>query len=137
MQRRSKKRDAILECLRSTTSHPTAEWIYARLKPQDADLSLATVYRNLSQLKDAGMIRSVGFVAGEEHFDGTTEPHSHAVCLSCGKIVDLTDRFRQTEDLTGAVERETEFVISDTVLQFRGLCRECQKKENQTESTGN
>lgn len=47
-RKRSKKRDAILSCLCSTDTHPSAEWIYHRLKPQIPDLSLATVYRNLA-----------------------------------------------------------------------------------------
>ena len=46
-KRNSKKRDAILEKLKSTTSHPTAEWIYLELKKDYPKLSLATVYRNL------------------------------------------------------------------------------------------
>ena len=41
--RYSPKRDAILQCLRSTTCHPSAEWVYAQLKPRIPNLSLATV----------------------------------------------------------------------------------------------
>ena len=43
----SKKREAILEKIRSTTSHPTAEWVYRELKEEHPDLSLGTVYRNI------------------------------------------------------------------------------------------
>ena len=53
VRRHSRKRDAILECLRCTTSHPTAEWVYNQLKPTIPDLSLATVYRNLAALSAA------------------------------------------------------------------------------------
>ena len=49
VRKHSHKRDAILECLRCTTSHPTAEWVYTQLKPTIPDLSLATVYRNLAR----------------------------------------------------------------------------------------
>ena len=45
-RKHSKKRDAIYECLRNTTTHPSAEWVYAQLKPTIPDLSLGTVYRN-------------------------------------------------------------------------------------------
>lgn len=47
MIRYSKKREAILTAIRSTTCHPSAEWIYHTLKPTHPDLSLGTVYRNL------------------------------------------------------------------------------------------
>ena len=54
--KRSRKRDAILACVRSTTAHPTADWVYARLKPEIPDLSLGTVYRNLAMFKREGLI---------------------------------------------------------------------------------
>ena len=52
VRKRSKKRDAILACIRETDTHPSAEWIYTRLKPQIPDLSLGTVYRNLSMFRE-------------------------------------------------------------------------------------
>ena len=64
-----RKRDAILACLRSTTEHPSAEWIYAQLKPEIPDLSLGTVYRNLRLFLQEGLIISVGTVDGLERFD--------------------------------------------------------------------
>ena len=55
-----RKRDAILTCLRQTTVHPSADWVYARLKPEYPDLSLGTVYRNLALFKEQGKILSLG-----------------------------------------------------------------------------
>ena len=46
-----RKRDAILTCLRETDVHPSADWVYAQLKPQIPDLSIGTVYRNLALFK--------------------------------------------------------------------------------------
>ena len=45
--RYSKKREAILDAIQSTTCHPSADWVYQTLKPSHPDLSLGTVYRNL------------------------------------------------------------------------------------------
>ena len=56
----SKKREAILEALRNTTEHPSAEMLYARLKPEFPDLSLGTVYRNLAMFIRDGDAVSVG-----------------------------------------------------------------------------
>ena len=42
-RKHSRKRDAILDCMRNTTCHPTAEWVYQQLKPIYPDLSLGTV----------------------------------------------------------------------------------------------
>ena len=74
VRKHSRKRDAILECLRCTTSHPTAEWVYTQLKPTIPDLSLATVYRNLAMFKAEGTIDSVGVYNGLERFDFRTDP---------------------------------------------------------------
>ena len=127
MQRYSKKREAIWACLRGTKTHPTAEWIYAQLKPAYPDLSLATVYRNLAALKKSGAIRSVGIVDGQERFDAVTGLHPHAVCTRCGAVVDLT-QVALPAALADAVQSETGFAVAETVLQFVGLCPECKKK---------
>ena len=63
--RYSKKREAILYAIRSTHVHPTAEWVYQTLKPTHPDLSLGTVYRNLTFFREQGMIRSVGVIGGQ------------------------------------------------------------------------
>ena len=57
--RYSPKRDAILQCLRSTTCHPSAEWVYSQLKPKIPDLSLATVYRNLARFRAEGAVQVI------------------------------------------------------------------------------
>ena len=89
VRKHSRKRDAILECLRCTTSHPTAEWVYNQLKPTIPDLSLATVYRNLAMFKAEGTIDSVGVYNGLERFDFRTDPHAHFICRVCGAVSDI------------------------------------------------
>ena len=79
-RKKSKKRQAILESLRSVTDHPTAEMIYNRLKPEYPDLSLGTVYRNLAMFKREGLITSAGVVDGLERCDFNVTPHAHFVC---------------------------------------------------------
>ena len=130
MQRFSKKRQAILDCLCNTSMHPTAEWIYQQLRTSLPGLSLATVYRNLTQLKEAGLVRSVGIIDGHEHFDGNLSPHAHILCKNCGRIFDVMD----DEIMRGLIARAQEssdFLISDVSLRFTGLCPECRKAENQ------
>ena len=70
IRKRSRKRDAILACVRATTCHPSAEWVYQRLKPTIPDLSLGTVYRNLSMFKDSEGCTSLAIAhigVGEEY----------------------------------------------------------------------
>lgn len=107
MKRHSKKRDAILTCLRQTKSHPTAEWIYQKLKPEYPNLSLGTVYRNLSEFKREGVIATVGVVDGLERFDGDTSAHSHLICRECGAVVDVNTA-EVSDQLLAALRRKPE-----------------------------
>ena len=119
-----RKRDAILTCLRQTTVHPSAEWIYAQLKPEIPDLSMGTVYRNLALFKEKGMIISVGTVKGVERFDGNTEPHVHFVCTDCGTVSDLQS-LQVPEELNAAAARELNAKVDHCYLTFHGRCSAC------------
>ena len=128
-RKHSKKRDAILACICSTKSHPSAEWVYQQLKPQIPDLSLGTVYRNISMFKADGTIQSIGTVAGLERYDGNTDPHTHFICTGCGKVIDL-----DTVELPQATLKEAEDTAGGSIvsyqLQFFGNCADCAKKKN-------
>ncbi len=121
----SRKREAILECIRSTDTHPSAEWVYAQLKPRIPDLSLGTVYRNLTMFKNEGTIISVGVVDGQERFDHHVEPHIHFICECCGTVRDV-----ELPDPVEALERQVAQVTGSTVtghrLSFLGRCPNCQ-----------
>ena len=121
-----KKRDAILACLKGTTIHPSADWVYAQLKPEFPDLSLGTVYRNLTYFKDHGQIISVGTVGGVERFDGNVEPHVHFICTNCCKVIDLP-QIQVPQDLTASAAEETGGIIHNCSLSFSGICGECSK----------
>ncbi|MCH3972138.1 MAG: transcriptional repressor [Oscillospiraceae bacterium] len=120
----SRKREAILEVLKSTKTHPTAEWIFQQLKSVYPDLSLGTVYRNLSRFKKDGTIITVGVVNGQERFDADISPHSHFVCIRCGAVQDVTGEFLSPE-----VDRRISGLlcaqVSSHQVLFRGLCAAC------------
>ena len=89
--RYSPKRDAILQCLRSTTCHPSAEWVYAQLKPRIPNLSLATVYRNLEAMLARGEVTHGLLLNGESFYEAAgRQAHRHyLVCKGCNARVDL------------------------------------------------
>lgn len=122
--KRSKKREAILECVRSTDTHPTAEWVYEQLKPQIPDLSLATVYRNLSMFKNEGIIDSLGIVNGMERFERNMVPHTHFVCIECFSVFDVDD--------VSVGDYPTDKVKCGKILTcslcFKGVCNSCINK---------
>ncbi len=119
----SRQREALLKLLRSTDSHPTADWLYQRLKEEYPNISLGTVYRNLGVLSDSGEILALHITPEREYFDGFTDEHYHLVCDKCGAVIDVRlpdaeNRFDEVEQLTGAkVERQN--------VVFYGLCSRC------------
>ena len=129
MERTSKhfrKRDAILNCVRSTDAHPSADWVFEHVKQQVPDISLATVYRNLALFKEQGLINSLGTVNGVERFDGNTEPHVHFICTQCGGVQDLPE-ISVPEELNSAVARSSGGRVDNCQLSFTGICGECRK----------
>ena len=128
-RKHSRKRDAILQCVRGTTCHPAAEWVYAQLKPEIPDLSLGTVYRNLALFKQEGSILSVGTVAGLERFDGNTKPHAHFVCTACNGVYDVPQA-ELPEQFVRSAEQETGGEITAYQLSYYGICPNCKKQES-------
>ena len=127
-----RKRDAILTCLRQTTVHPSAEWIYTQLKAEIPDLSMGTVYRNLTLFKEQGRIASLGTVKGVERFDGNTDPHVHFICTECGAVVDLA-AISVPEELNRAAATDSGGRVDTCQLTFTGVCMEC--LNNKTEES--
>lgn len=119
-----RKRNAILGYLRQTDTHPSAEMVYTHLKPEYPDLSLGTVYRNLSMFKSKGEIMSIGTVNGVERFDGNAAPHVHFVCTGCDAVTDLP-QIAVPEVLNREVSHQTGGQIDLCQLTFVGQCKKC------------
>ena len=123
-RRYSSKREAILSFLRGTESHPGAEEIYARLKPQYPDLSLGTVYRNIALFRESGDVVCVGTVDGQERYDADTHPHAHFICEKCGRVMDLDEGFLP-EASYAALQAKYGFVPRTHGTTFYGRCADC------------
>lgn len=123
MKKYSRKREAILYTITNTSTHPTAAWVYEQLKPDFPDLSLATVYRNIAEFVKEGLIISLGNVNGQERYDANLKPHTHFICNTCNKVIDLLEYDDTIID--SAVTSKTGFIIERHELIFRGLCHKC------------
>ena len=122
-----RKRNAILSCLRGTTSHPSAEMVHDMLQTEHPDISLATVYRNLSLFKNQGLIQSLGMIHGIERFDANTKPHVHFVCNSCSAILDL-HQMDAPQRLCSEAAQHIGGQVDSCQLMFFGTCRACLAK---------
>ena len=124
---RSSQREAILKALRSVKSHPTADEIYAMVHDSMPRLSLATVYRNLEQLVNAGMVTAIDG-AGSRRFDGNAAPHHHKRCSVCGSVSDIFSE--ELHHLDNANERLLPLLeCSACSVEFSGICGKCRAAE--------
>ena len=124
----SRQRESIKEFLRSRTDHPTADTVYENLRQIYPNISLGTVYRNLSLLSDIGEIRKLTNFGSADRYDGRVAPHSHFMCTRCNRVIDM-----QSDSLNGILEQAAaEFIhgkVFDVDASFYVICKECLKKE--------
>lgn len=122
----SKQREAILQVLRATKSHPNAEWIYEKVKEKVPCVSLATVYRNLSLLEKKGDIIKIDAGFAKDRFDGNPLPHAHFACRACEKVEDLEIGVSLDE----AIRKEIGGRAENYSLIYKGLCSDCYNKNH-------
>jgi len=120
----SKQKEAILRVLRNTTSHPTAGWIYNEVRKEIPDISLGTVYRNLKLLREKGEIIELEYGNTFRRFDGNRHIHYHFRCEKCGRVFDVDKPI--DGEIDESVAQKTGFKVLYHMLEFRGLCKECQ-----------
>ncbi len=127
MVKHSKQRDSILAFLATRDDHPTAEIVYQGVKEEFPNISLATVYRNLTLLSDLGEIRKIAVGDGPDRFDAFTAPHNHFSCTRCGKLMDLDMDSISFIDEVAA--RSFPGIIEGHTVFFTGLCPDCAKQK--------
>src|SRR5262249_19662291 len=112
-------RRLILEVVRATDAHPTAAFVYQKVRRRLPRVSLATVYRNLRMLAAESFLAE-RTDAGRLRFDGNTSPHDHFTCLTCGRIYDVPVR----DDRGGRrrVAARTGFEVLDHRTEYYGRC---------------
>ena len=117
----TKQRQLILEAIRATDSHPTADELFQTVRQKLPTISLATVYRNLNFLADAGEIRKLSMPGMPDRFDWRMSAHDHLVCGGCGRVYD----FVLPERLTDRIAKAAGMQVEGYTLVARGLCPAC------------
>lgn len=126
------QREMILQELRKSKEHLTADELYERVKKTMPRISLATVYRNLEILSEAGIIAKLEVSGRQKRFDSDTSDHDHIYCVQCHRIDNFNlDRNKLGLDKLGAVNGYT---ITGYRLEFVGLCKNCREKLKDEES---
>lgn len=118
------QRQAVAEALWGATSHPTAEDVYRAVRDRHSKMSRATVYNTMEALAAVGQIETIHASSGTRRFDPNPIPHHHAICRSCGTIVDVP-----TAQVPGGALVPTHvdsgFRVEGCRIEYRGVCSSC------------
>lgn len=123
----SKQREKILNTLTENTIHPTAEELLEILKRENSNIGITTLYRNLNQLSDAGIIKKIDGLESSAHFDHNTHEHYHFICNMCKRIYDVPSDV--APDLVNNTRMATGFDIENHDIVFHGVCSDCKKRK--------
>ena len=114
-----------MDYLASTDSHPTARQVFAEIKTNFPQLSLATVYNTLGTLVRMGLIRVLEFETMDNRHETNLAPHINLICTGCGRIQDLAAGLPICPD---EVREKLGFEVRDHRLEYYGLCAECRER---------
>lgn len=123
MVKYSRQREGILRILQNRRDHPTADMIYESIRKEQPNISLGTVYRNLSFLANNGQILKLSTGMGPEHYDGFTNPHNHFVCKYCGMVMDMD--YMPDGNIMEKASESFGGIIEEYELKFFGKCQQC------------
>ena len=126
----SRQRQVIKDFLMTRKDHPTADVVYMNVRQEYPNISLGTVYRNLTLLSDIGEIQRLRLGDGVDHFDADTSKHYHFVCTRCGSVIDL--EMNDIDDIIKTANAKFDGEVEGHVTYFYGICGKC--KNNNTTS---
>lgn len=119
----TKQREVVLQVIRDAPEHLTANEVFGAAKELLPSISFATVYNSLRYLKDAGHIAEISFGNGASRFDRMTHRHDHAICTSCGKLVDI--EMEIPGDILKRAAKQSKFKPESLEFTLRGKCPGC------------
>ncbi|MBN1574989.1 MAG: transcriptional repressor [Chitinispirillaceae bacterium] len=126
--RKSKQREKIVQILRQTRVHPTADWIYETVRKEMPKVSLGTVYRNLNVLIEQGHVQKLSLEGTIDRFEAKITPHYHLICEKCGSVQDFD--MPHPGDINMKAQAFCDFRINRHRIDFYGVCKQCQLNDN-------
>ena len=123
-QRFTEQRAAVFRFLAATDLHPSADDVFLAVRRDLPGISLATVYKSLETLVGCGLAVKLTYSDGSARYDGRTDPHHHARCLRCGKVVDIVGDLAEGE-FESLRDHAHGFTVTGYRLELSGYCSDC------------
>ena len=125
--RMTSQREIILKELQDSHQHLSADELYERVKKIMPRISLATVYRNLETLSEAGIIGKLEISGRQKRFDSDTHPHDHIYCLQCHRVDNID--FDRNLVNPAEVASDKGYRITGYRVEFKGICSACRRNQ--------
>jgi Fur family ferric uptake transcriptional regulator len=125
------QREIILRELKKSKAHLAADELYDIVKKIMPRISLATVYRNLEILSEAGLIGKLEISGRQKRFDFDVSDHDHIYCAVCHRVDNLNiERKGMDSEQLGV---EVGYTVTGYRVEIIGICPDCQRKEKKME----
>jgi Fe2+ or Zn2+ uptake regulation protein len=120
----TEQRAAVFRFLSGTRVHPTADEVFLGVRKLLPGISLATVYKSLETLVGCGLAVKLTYGDGSARYDGRTDPHHHARCVACGRVVDVLGKMQEHhfDAMRGSADG---FTVTGYRLELTGYCGAC------------
>jgi Fe2+ or Zn2+ uptake regulation protein len=130
-RRLTRQRRLVLEILQGSQKHLDAEALFELAKARDPKISLATVYRSLALLKQAGLVQEYRLGESHGHFESTpADPHYHFTCLKCGRVIEF--EAPQVMEAAFGLCQTHGMQILNVYLHMSGYCADCRSNSDCT-----
>jgi Fur family peroxide stress response transcriptional regulator len=117
------QRLAVYDALARSAAHPTADMLFAALRPQFPTMSLATVYKTVDIFVRLGLVKILNTGEFSFRYDANTSDHAHVQCKKCGGVTDVFSV--DAGNIIKEAEAGTGCKISGKEIYFFGLCPAC------------
>lgn len=130
-RRLTRQRQLVLRVLQESDEHLDAETLYQQVKRRDRRISLATVYRTLSVLKELGLVEEHRLGEEHGHFEAVQDvPHYHFTCVACGRVIEF--EAPEVTQVVRAFRQQEQASVTDVHLLLSGFCSRCRSETGRT-----
>lgn len=123
--RLTSQRELILDQFIKSEEHLDVETIFENTKKIDGNIGLATIYRTVKLLSDAGIVREVRFADDRTYYEAIMERahHDHLLCEICGKNIEFYET--ELEELQEKIAEKYKFKLTNHFMNLYGICEKC------------
>lgn len=127
--RTSSQRNAVLSIMGNEKKHYTVEEIYEIAKRSDSGIGIATIYRTVRLLCNAGIAREIHLLNEVTRYELITDSshHDHLICVNCGMFVEVSSEIIEKEQSRIALQHG--FNLTNHNLVLYGICKKCSKNK--------